>query len=262
MMGPMTELARGELVRTLYRLGRGGATGMMTVVAPGARPEVLVLRRGHLITNDADVAGRLASSRLARIAAASGAIATFEGGTAAYPPGALRQLSLVAWVRHHLESQLDAGRAVALVEELAGARLCIRPELAPEAGDDTDRRMLEAMAVPHRLDQIASLARTPRFRLLCFIHFLRTVGALSLLGVAAERSAPHRVAATVRADPLANARKLLGVDDSADTTTIKRAYRRLARALHPDLRPSLDDVRRRELERRLAEVTVAYQLLS
>jgi hypothetical protein len=62
----MTELARGELVRTLYRLGRGGATGMLTIAVPGQRSDVLVLRRGHLITNDADVAGRLASSRLAR----------------------------------------------------------------------------------------------------------------------------------------------------------------------------------------------------
>jgi len=250
----MTELARGELVRMLYRLGRGGATGMLMVAVPGQRPEVLVLRRGHLITNDADVAGRIASGRLARLVAAAGASATFEGGTAAYPPGALRQLSLVAWVRHHLESQLDASRAMQLVEVLAGARLSIRAELAPEPGDDADRRMLEAIAVPRRLDQIASVARTPRFRLLCFIHFLRAVGALAVVGIAAER--PERV------DPLAHARRLLGVDDSADAMTIKRAYRRLARALHPDLRPTLDDPRRRDLERRLAEVTVAYQLLA
>ena len=42
---------------------------------------------------------------------------------------------------------------------------------------------------------------------------------------------------------------------------IKRAYRRLARALHPDLQPGLDDVRRRELEARLAEVTAAASTL-
>jgi|SRR5688572_5396505 DnaJ-domain-containing protein 1 len=257
----MTELARGELVRTLYRLGRGGATGMLTIAVPGQRSEVLVLRRGHLITNDADVAGRLASSRLARIAAAATASVTFEGGTAAYPPGALRQLSLVAWVRHHLESQLDAGRAVQLVEELAGARLQIRIELAPEAVDEADRRMIEAMTAPHRLDQIASLARTPRFRLLCFIHFLRGVGALAINGVAAEPRRPAPPAEPLRADPLLDARRLLGVEPTADVTAIKRAYRRLARALHPDLRPTLDEVRRRELEQRLAEVTVAYELL-
>lgn len=242
----------------LYRLGRSGATGVLTVSAPGARSEVLVLRRGHVITAEADVAGRIAAGRLARLCAIPGATATFSGGTAAYPPGAVRQLSLVAWVRHHLESQLDAGRAVQLVEDLAGARLAIRPELAPAASDDTDRRMIEAMIQPRRLDQIATIARTPRFRLLCFVHFLRTIGALVVLGVAAEVAPPPEPR-----DPAANARRLLGVTDDADETTIKRAYRRLARALHPDLRGGMDEIRRRELERRLAEVTVAYdQLLS
>src|SRR5688500_9408780 len=129
----MTELARGELVRMLYRLGRGAATGVLTVAAQGVRPDVLVLRRGHLITADADVAGRIAAGRLARLCAIGGGTATFEGGTAACPPGAVRQLSLVAWVRHHLESQLDAGRAVQLVEDLAGARLSVRAELSPPA---------------------------------------------------------------------------------------------------------------------------------
>lgn len=242
----------------LYRLGRSGATGVLTVSAPGARSEVLVLRRGHVITAEADVAGRIAAGRLARLCAIPGATATFSGGTAAYPPGSVRQLSLVAWVRHHLESQLDAGRAVQLVEDLAGARLAIRPELAPAASDDTDRRMIEAMIQPRRLDQIATIARTPRFRLLCFVHFLRTIGALVVLGVAAEVAPPPEPR-----DPAANARRLLGVTDDADETTIKRAYRRLARALHPDLRGGMDEIRRRELERRLAEVTVAYdQLLS
>lgn len=246
------------MVRMLYRLGRSGATGVLTVSAPGQKSEVLVLRRGHVITADADVAGRIAAGRLARLCGIPGATAAFAGGTAAYPPGAVRQLSLVAWVRHHLESQLDAGRAVQLVEELAGARLAIRAELVPPAGDDTDRRMIEAMVQPRRLDQIATIARTPRFRLLCFVHFLRTIGALTVLGIAAE-VAPEPMQPR---DPHANARRLLGVTDDADETTIKRAYRRLARALHPDLRGGMDELRRRELERRLAEVTVAYQLLS
>jgi len=58
------------------------------------------------------------------------------------------------------------------------------------------------------------------------------------------------------------ARQLLGVDDAADAETVKRAYRRLARALHPDLQPDADDQRRRTLERRFAEVTAAYDALA
>jgi hypothetical protein len=122
--------------------------------------------------------------------------------------------------------------------------------------DDTDRRILAALAQPRRLDELVAITRAPRFRLLCFVHFLRAVGALGATGVAAQPAVSERV------DPHTHARRLLGVDELADTTAIKRAYRRLARALHPDLRPELDEPRRRDLERRFADITAAYELLS
>jgi len=102
-----------------------------------------------------------------------------------------------------------------------------------------------------------SLARTPRFRLLSFIHFLRAVEALDVQGVVADRSA-----ATRAIDPRREAaRRILGIDHEADLESIKRAYRKLARELHPDLRPEADLVERRTLERRFAEVTAAYEAL-
>ncbi len=52
--------------------------------------------------------------------------------------------------------------------------------------------MLVAMSSPRRLDQIWPLARTPRFRLLSFVHFLRAVGALDVEGIVAEQSRPTR----------------------------------------------------------------------
>ena len=86
------------------------------------------------------------------------------------------------------------------VDRKAGVTVCcMKVPRADASGfgvvavDESDRRMLAAMAQPRRLDQIWPLARTPRFRLLAFLHFLRTVGALSLVGVAADDSAPHRV---------------------------------------------------------------------
>jgi hypothetical protein len=251
-------LARGDFARLAYRLGRNLATGVLTVEVPRGRPEVLVLRRGHLITAELDALGRQAAARLARLAGLDGAAWTFDGGTAAYPPGAAgRQLSLARWARQHLENQLDAGRAERMVSELAGVRLSVRAEHVPDASlcDDTDQRILAAMAQPRRLDQIWPLARTPRFRLLAFIHFLRSVGALALVGVAAHASGPIRV------DPRSGALRLLGLDADAGRDDVKRAYRRMARALHPDLQPGVDGARRRELESRLAEVTAAYQQL-
>ncbi|HEY1552764.1 MAG TPA: DnaJ domain-containing protein, partial [Kofleriaceae bacterium] len=111
-----------------------------------------------------------------------------------------------------------------------------------------------------RLDQIWPLARTPRFRLLAFLHFLRAIDALEVEGIVAERSAPNRLRA---ADPQREAAaRLLGLDEHADVESIKRAYRRIARSLHPDLQPHVDAARKRTLEARFAEVTAAYELLA
>jgi hypothetical protein len=250
-------LDRGEFVRLAYRLGRSQATGVLTVRPARGDAEVLVLRRGHLMAPDTDALGRAAAQRLARIASLSAASYRFDGGTAAYPPGAAtRQFSLAAWARRHLEAQIDSAHAQVLVRTLAGTRLLLRLDLAPDESlcDDTDRRILAAMRVPRRLDQIWPLARTPRFRLLTFIHFLREVGAVEFegIGAPATRRPPTGAAAAYR---------LLGVDERADKQAVKRAYRRLARALHPDLHPSATAERRRLLERKFSEISAAYREL-
>jgi DnaJ-domain-containing protein 1 len=247
-------LGKGDFVRLVYRLGRGAATGVLSIHAPWQRPEVLVLRRGALVTTEADVHGRVAGARLARLAAMTGNSATFDGGAAQHPPGA-RGLPMAAWARQHLEAQLDQARADALTVELAGARIAVRPDHAPDGAvlDEADRRMLAAMAQPRRLDQIWPLARTPRFRLLSFIHFLDATGALQCDGVAAP------VVVHTRTD--SEAHRTLGVSGDADRDAVKRAYRRLARALHPDLHPEASDERRRSLERKMADVTDAYRAL-
>jgi DnaJ-domain-containing protein 1 len=242
----------------VYRLARSHATGVLAIYPPSGAAEILVLRRGSLMASDGDAAagGRRTAQRLERLAALEAARWHFDGGLAAYPPGALlRQYSLAAWARAHLEAQLDAAGAQTMLAELAGARLALRAELAPDPAwcDETDRRILAAMAVPRRLDQIWPLARTARFRLVSFVYFLRAVGAVSPLGVAAATTTPP--------SDEANAYRLLGVAPGASTETVKRAYRRLARALHPDLHGSVDRDRRRALERKLADVNSAYRRL-
>lgn len=220
-----------------------------------------MLRRGAAVCADGELAKRALGARLARLAAEPALRGSFDGGVTAYPPGALHQVGLAGWVRSYLEAQLDGARAERLVRDLAGARLVLRPELAPAPIDDADRRMLAALDRPRRLDQIWRLARTPRFRLLAFVHFLRAVDALAL-DENAPRGIDERVAPVAMLDPRRTAAlRLLGVDGAADHDAVKRAYRRLARALHPDLQPHVDDQRRRALERRFAEVAAAYEAL-
>lgn len=240
-----------------YRLGRNRATGVLTLRPAHGDPELLVLRRGFLMSAHTDPSGRRASQRLARLASHEQLESHFDGGTTAYPPGAIeRQFPLSKWARSHLEAQVDAGLAQRMLDELAGIRLALRPELVPLPAlcDATDVRIIAAMDIPRRLDQIWPIARTPRFRLLTFVHFLRSVGAVRMHGVAAPSPQPRPTVATAHA--------ILGVSNSADRITVKRAYRRLARALHPDLQPLANDERRRGLERKLADVTRAYRELS
>ena len=231
---------------------------MLKLTARGERTEVFVLRRGNAMVGEGELAKKALCARLARSVSVDDLGVLFEGGvTQVIPPGAHHSVSLMGWARGHLEAQLESSLADSLVRQLAGIRLSIRPELAPDPLDEADRRMLVAMTLPRRLDQIWPLARTPRFRLLAFIHFLRSVDALAVEGIVAERSAPVR-----RIDPRrAAALELLGIEDNADVEDVKRAYRRLARALHPDLQPHADADRRRTLERRFAEVTAAYEQL-
>jgi DnaJ-domain-containing protein 1 len=249
-------LGRGDFVRLAYRLARTHATGVLTVSGDPTRRHaarevgcVLVLRRGYLMAADADSSSsRRTAQRLEELASLDDARFYFDGGVAAYPPGALLR-------QYNLEGQFDAAHAQSMLRELAGMRLTLRPELSPELAwcDEADRRILAAMAVPRRLDQIWPLARTARFRLLSFLHFLRAVGALTLGGVAAPVRGPRSAEE--------EAYRLLGVPAGADRETVKRAYRRMARALHPDLHSDTSDERRRQLERKLADVNCAYRRL-
>jgi hypothetical protein len=219
--------------------------------------ELLILRRGQLFTRESADLGRKTLQRMERLAS-QGCCATFDGGLAAYPPSMGHPFALTRWARSHLEAQLDSARAQELVRELTGARLCVVKEALPADAeiDSADRRILDAMNRPRRLDQIWPLARAPRFRLLCFVHFLRSVGAIEESGVAARRSpalgSPERQAQAMRT---------LGLSGLADRQDVKRAYRKLARQLHPDLNRAQDAARRRANEQRLATVNSAYREL-
>ena len=55
--------------------------------------------------------------------------------------------------------------------------------------------------------------------------------------------------------------KALGLSTDANRDELKRAYRRLARKLHPDLHAGKSALQRKQLERQLATVNHAYREL-
>jgi hypothetical protein len=206
------------------------------LAAAGARLAGHVLRAHGLVDDAAlDAALRRQSeARLERLAAVTHARYRFTAG--APPPPSHRSgrpLALAAWTRRHVEARVDAARARAFADEVGARRLTLRKDLAPDPAecDDSDRRVLAALAAPRRLDEIARAAGAPRTRLLAFLCFLARVGALDTGRQPAD---------------------VLGVPAGASPDAVKQAYRRLARALHPDLNPDGDP-------RKLREVIAAYQ---
>lgn len=84
---------------------------------------------------------------------------------------------------------------------------------------------------------------------------------------ARERAADARGAEPRGAEPQGRvthwaAWQALGLSPGADMPEIKRAYRRLARVVHPDLHPDATDGERRALAARFNSLTEAYRALT
>jgi hypothetical protein len=163
----------------VYDLGRRRATGVLRVASSG---ESLPIREGAAASPELDVLGRRTAAALARVAALDPPAWSFHPGPVAADPRG-RSLPLTRWVQEHIERGLDVPLAAQITAGIAGARLCLRPGAALDlaALDATARLLLKALETPRDLRDLAALARAPRFRLLAFLHFLGSVGALTVL---------------------------------------------------------------------------------
>jgi hypothetical protein len=85
-----------------------------------------------------------------------------------------------------------------------------------------------------------------------FLHGRRRARERSTPPPDIVEAAPHRGTGAWR---------VLGVPPGTSTEEIKRAYRRLARSVHPDMHPHATEDERRALEVRFAEITEAYRAL-
>jgi DnaJ-domain-containing protein 1 len=108
-----------------------------------------------------------------------------------------------------------------------------------------EKPLIALLATARTLDEIDRAQPCPPARTGKLLAFLEAMGALT---VESELS-------------LAAAYALLELAEGASADEIKRAYRRLARALHPDVHASASADELKELARRFAAVSAAYRRL-
>jgi hypothetical protein len=154
--------------------------------------------------------------------------------------GACTPFHPAAVIRNLAPSDGDAFRARA-----GTARLQLLQPPHPSCIGVDERPLVSYLARPRTLAEIDGARLCPPVRAAALLAFLEAVGALS---VEAELSQKEALA-------------LLELGAGASADEVKRAYRRLARALHPDAHPTATVDELRELERRFAAVAAAYRLL-
>ena len=155
--------------------------------------------------------------------------------------GAVPPFHPAAVIRNVVAADAEAFRA----RVAGGARLQLVTQPHASCIGLDERALVAMLAAPRTLDELERVQPAPPGRAARLCAFLEAVGALS---VESELS-------------LASAYALLELADGANADEVKRAYRRLARALHPDVHPNASPEELRELERRFAAVSAAYRRL-
>ncbi len=226
--GRLRATTLGDLLGALYRQG---ASGTLELVEDRGRTHRVHIAQGLVTAVEIDGA----TPQLAELLKTSGAL----------DDGTMRRALLRALTSQRLVGEVLASDFHVSPDVIDGA---IRDQL------NLRLRALEAIEDARILFRVT--VRPPREALkdrpLQASEFLR-----------GRRRARDRQAQTPSSPAPApsSAYTLLGVQRDADAAEIRRAFRRLARELHPDKHPEATDTERRALAVKFAQVAAAYQAL-
>jgi len=235
--GRLKATTLGDLLGTLHR---AEATGTLELAEPSGRTHRVHLSKGLVAAVELDGEAATLGEILRR--------------RHALPEDVLKRSLLMAIASRRLHGTVlveDYRVPAAIVDEALRAQILARLERLERLGD---ARIFFRVAV-----------RTPRGALTAdpmparsFLSGKRRARDGSSTPPPSRARAPE----VPRREPdRASARLLLGVPAGAGTEDIRRAYRRLARAYHPDLHPAASPDERRELSMRFQAVTEAYRAL-
>lgn len=145
-------------------------------------------------------------------------------------------------LRNHVDA-LGRDPELFLMRAGAGHLQVLKAPHASCLGQD-ERPVVAFLARPRTLRELDAMRFVPRERAAKLLAFLDAVGALQ---ITFDRHVSPWAA--------------LELPDGAPPEEVKRAFRRLARELHPDRHPGASEEELRDLERRFAEVNAAYRRL-
>jgi hypothetical protein len=240
--GRLRATTLGDLLGTIHR---AEASGTLELQEDSGRVHRIFLSRGYVVAVEIDGA----TPTLAEI---------LKGGDGV-DDTLLRRSLLRAMSSERLHGDVlveDFRVDKPIVEEALRVQLCSRLERLDRI---VDARILFRVAVRMPRSAFTESPLSPR-------RFL--AGKRRARDAAAKTPAPGRAQGPRPTDESSRcdgkrsvALQVLGVSAAADETEIRRAYRRLARAFHPDAHPSASETERRSLSQRFQAVTEAYRAL-
>lgn len=230
--GRLRSTTVGDVLGVLHR---GGATGTLELAEDQGRTHRVHLTGGLVVAVELDGASPSLAEILREAGAANDDVLR-RSLLRAMASQRLHGEVLVAdfylapsVVGHALRRQL-LGR-LALLEKLGDARISFRVAVRPPRGSLTAHAAWEGPLHPSE-----------------FLYGRR-------------RARARAVAPPPSSSKDESAWRALGLPPGAELAEVKRAYRRLARSVHPDLHPDATDDERRSLEIRFMRLTDAYRTL-
>jgi len=237
------------IARRLYELGQAQASGSLRVPSGGALVTVELFRGWVHAIDLAPIAERVrpmpirGEDALRLLLPLADGEPRFDDGAAARKRGACTPFHPAAPVRNFLDRGALEPTAWRVRAGLGTISLPQPPH--PSCVGHDERPLVAFLGRPRATDEIDAANLCPPARAARLLSFLYAVGAL--------RFQPAPAPASVY--------RMLELPEGATVDEVKRAYRRLARELHPDRHPSAAPEDLRDLERRFAEVSAAYRRL-
>jgi hypothetical protein len=245
-----------QIARRVYELAQTQATGALKLERAdlATAPLYVELQRGWVYGVELSPAYSLVGQAPAkgedrlRVLLGVGAHYTVLHWEPASRPGAVKRGACTpfhpaAIVRNYVDGlKLDSGLWRTRVGK--GLVNIAEPPPHPSCLGQDERPLVAFLSRPRTVYDLDAAALCPPPRAARLLGFLDVMGAL-------------RVTWDAGGSPYA----MLELPDGAPLDEVKRAFKRLARELHPDLHPGAAEDVLRDLERRFAEVSAAYRRL-